>query len=82
MNRQTETFSFSPPNNLIEERQWSLGVSFCQTTNSVLNITDKNNSFSSSITSRWRNPNYLHLRIIDKLKNLLKLKPRNDIELN
>ena len=39
-------------------------------------------SFSISIPGRWRLPIYLEDVIIDKLKNLLKLKSPNDIELH
>ena len=50
--------------------------------NSVFNITDENSSFSISIPGYWRFPNYLEVNIIDKQKNLLKLKSGNDIELH
>ena len=39
-------------------------------------------SFSISIPGRWRIPNNLEDEIIDKLKDLLKLNSRNDIELH
>ena len=50
-------------------------------TNSVSLINEENGSFSISIPGCWRNANYLEDRIIDKLKNLLKLRYQNDIEL-
>ena len=56
-------------------------MSLFKTTNSVFDITDENKSFSISIPGRWRIPIYLEDRISDKLKNLLKLKSENDIEL-
>ena len=55
INEQLEIFSFSPPINLIEEGKWLLGVSSLGCTNSVFNITDKNNSFSITITGHWGN---------------------------
>ena len=42
----------------------------------------KNKSFSISIPSYWRIPNYLEDIIIDKLKKLLKFISENDIELH
>ena len=49
--------------------------------NSVSLINDENSSFSISIPGCWRIANYLEDGIIDKLKNLLKLRYQNDIEL-
>ena len=46
MNKQMQTFSFNPPINLVEEGKWLLAVSSLQCTNSVFNITNKNNLFS------------------------------------
>ena len=40
MNKQIETFSFSPTINLFEEGKWLLGVTSFEATNSVVNITD------------------------------------------
>ena len=45
-------------------------------------MTDENNSFPRSKPGRWRRPNYLEDGIIEKLRNLLKLKSQNDIELH
>ena len=47
MNKQTQTFSFNQPINLIEEDKWLLAVSSLECTNSVFNITNENNSFQS-----------------------------------
>ena len=44
MNKQMENFSFSPPINLFEEGKSLLAVTSFEATNSVFNITDKNNS--------------------------------------
>ena len=46
MNQQLQTFSFSPPENLIEEGIRLLGVTSFEATNSVFNKTNENNSFS------------------------------------
>ena len=46
MREQMENFSFNPLINLAEDGKWSLAVTFFEATNSVLNITDENNSFS------------------------------------
>ena len=81
MNKQLQSFSFSSPINLIEEGKWLLGVPACECTNSVFNITNENNNFSISIPGRWRIPNSLEDGVIEKLKNLLKVKSQKDIEL-
>ena len=54
MNKQMQTFSFSPPINLIEEGKWSLGVTSFECTKSVVNITAENNSFSITIPGHWQ----------------------------
>ena len=82
MNKQMQTFSFDPPINLAEEEKWLLAVTSFEATNSVFNITNDNNSFSISIPSYWRIPDYLEFNIVDKVKNLLKLKSENDFELH
>ena len=46
MNKQMQTFSFSPPINLLEEEKWLLAVTSFECTNSVFNINNDNNSFS------------------------------------
>ena len=74
MYKQMQSFSFNPPNNLLEEGKWLLPVTSFESTNSVFVITDKNNSFSIVIPSYWKSPNFLDDNIIDKLKNLLKLR--------
>ena len=45
-------------------------------------MTDRNNSFSISTPGCWRTPNYLPEGILDKLKDLLKLRSQNDLEFN
>ena len=82
MNKQLETFSSSPLINLSEEEKRLSVVTSSEATNSVLDRTEENNSFSISIAGRCRIPNYLTEGIIDKLKNLLKLLSPNDNKLH
>ena len=82
MTQSKQNFSSNPPINLIEEGKWLLAVSLFDCTNSVYNITDENNSFSIIIPGKWSNPSYSKFIIIDELKNLLKLKFENDIDLH
>ena len=72
MNKQMQTFSFSPPINLVEEDKWLLGVSSFECTNSVFNITDENNSFSIIIPGHYQNES--DEKTIDNLIKLLELK--------
>ena len=53
--KQRQTFSFSPPLNLVEEGKWLLRVSSFERTTSVFNITHENNSFSIPIAGHWEN---------------------------
>ena len=39
--KQMETFSFSPPTNLVEGGKWLLAISSLETTNSVFHKTDE-----------------------------------------
>ena len=71
MNKQMQTFSFSPTINLIEEGKWLLGVSLFECTNSVFNITNENNSFSIIIQSHYQTE--LAEKIINDLNKLLEL---------
>ena len=82
MNKQMESFSFSPPVKLFEEENWLLAVTSFKATNSVFIIASENNSFSISIPGRWRIPNFLPEGIIDKLNDLLELRSENGIELH
>ena len=43
--RQTQTFTFNPPNNFSEEGKMFLAVTFSAATNSIFTITDENKSF-------------------------------------
>ena len=42
MNKQTETFSFNPPINLVEEGKWLLAVTSFESMNSVFNFERDN----------------------------------------
>ena len=75
MNKQKETFSFSPPINLVEEGECLLGVTSFEATNSVVNVTNENNSFSFSTTSHWI-PEYAQ-QTIDNFKEQSEPNKRN-----
>ena len=53
-NKQMQTFSFSPPINLVEEGKWLLAVSLFECTNSVFIITNENNSCSIIILGHYQ----------------------------
>ena len=72
MNKQTQTFSFNPPINLIEEDKWLLAISSLECTNSVFNITNENNSFSIIIPGHYQNKS--DEKTIDNLNKILELK--------
>ena len=72
MNKQMQTFSFNPPINLVEEGKWLLAVSSFECTNSVLNITNENNSFSIIIPGHYETE--FADKIIDELNRLLELR--------
>ena len=72
MIKQTQTFSFNPQINLVEEGKWLLAVSSFECTNSVFNITDENNSFSLIIPGHYQNKT--DEKTINDLNKLLELK--------
>ena len=72
MNKQMQTFSFSPPIILIEESKWFLAISWFECINSVFNITNENSSFSIIIPGH--NQNNSDKKTIDELNKLLELK--------
>ena len=80
MNKQMQTFSFSPPINLVKEDKWLLGVSSFQTINSVLITNDENNSFSITIPGQWNSKSVE--KTIDEPNKLLKLRSPNDNNLH
>ena len=79
-NKQNEPFSFNPPINLFEERQWLLAVTNFEAGNCVFNITDENNSFSVSTLSHWSSRG--EAETINRLHKLLRVRSQNDIELH
>ena len=72
LNKQMQTFSFNPPIILLEEDKRLLAVSSLEFTNSVFNITNKNNSFSITIPGHYQTE--LAEKMINYLNNLLELK--------
>ena len=72
MNKQIQTFSFNPPINLVEEGRWLLEVTSLECTNSVFNITNKNNSFSIIIPGHYQTE--FAEKMINDLNKLLELK--------
>ena len=72
MDKQMQTFSFNPPINLIDEDKCLLAVSSFECTNSVFNITDENNSFSTIIPGHYQNKS--DEKTINNLNKLLELK--------
>ena len=79
MNRQMETFSLKPPINLVEEGKSLLAVTSFETTNSVFNINDENNSFPITTPGHW---NSKSAEKTFELNKLLELRSQNDIELH
>ena len=80
MNEQRETFSFSPPLNLVEEGNWLLAVTSFEGTIFVFNKTDENNSFPISTLGRWNSGD--GEEFINEINKLLELRYENDIELH
>ena len=72
MNKQLQTFSLNPPINLFEEGKRLLTVSSFESTNSVFNITNENNSFSIIIPGHYQNKS--DEKTIDDLNKILDLK--------
>ena len=72
MNKQMQTFSFNPPINLVEEGKWLLAVSSLECTNSVFNISNKNNSFSIIIPGHYKTD--FAEKVINDLNKLNELK--------
>ena len=72
MNKQMQTFLFKPPINLLEEGKWLIAVSSFECTNSVFNITNENNSFSTIISGHYETE--FAEKTIDELNKLIELK--------
>ena len=73
MNKQMQTFSFSPPINLIEEGKWLLALSSFECTNTEFNITNENNSFSITIPGHWESKSAEKTIELNKLLELRSL---------
>ena len=74
-----EYFSFPPPLNLFEEGKKFLAVTNFEATNSFINVTDENNSFSITIPRHCYSE--LAEKTFDELSKLSELRSQNDIEL-
>ena len=72
MNKQMQTFTFSPPINLFEEGKWVLGVTSFECTNSVFNINNENNSFSIIIPGHYKTE--FAKKVINDLNKLIELR--------
>ena len=72
MIKQMQTFSFSPPINLVKEGIWLLEVSSFECTNSVFNLTNENNSFSITTPGHWKSNSAE--KTIDELNKLSELR--------
>ena len=80
LNKQMESFSFSPLINLVGEGKRLLAVTGFEANISVLTTTDENNSFSITIPGHWNSKTAK--KTIDELLNLIELSPQNCRELN
>ena len=67
-----QNFSFNPPINLVEEGKWLLGLRSLECINSVLSITNENNSFSIIIPGHYQTE--FAEKIINDLNKILELK--------
>ena len=72
MNKQTQTFSFNPSINLVEEGKWLMAVSLFDCTISVFNITNENNSFSIIIPGHYETESAK--KTINELNKIIELK--------
>ena len=80
MNKQIQTFSFSPPITLDEESKWLLEVTSFEALNSVFNTINENNWFSITIPGHWDSKSAE--KTIDELNKLLELRSQKRIELH
>ena len=80
MKNQIETSSSTAPINLFEEEKWLLAVTCFEATNSVCNKTSDNKNFPISTPSFWT-PKRTE-ETINKLDEVLELRPQSDIELH
>ena len=80
MNKQMQTYLFSPPINLLEQGKWLLAVSSFECPNSVSNINNEKNSFSITIPGHWESKSAE--KTINDLNKLSELRSENSIELH
>ena len=80
LNKQMETFSFSPPKIPSEEGKWLLRVTSFGALNSVFKMTDENNSFSITTPGQWSSGGVAET--INKLQKFLEFRSQNDIKLH
>ena len=71
LNKQMQTFSVNPPIKLVGEGKGLLAVSSFECTNSVFNITNKNNSFSIIIPGHYQTE--FAEKMINDLNKLIEL---------
>ena len=77
MKKQTQSFSFNPPINLLEEGKWLLRVTSFECIFFVFNRTNENNSFSIII------PGHYQTEFAEKMNNdLNKLLELKSLELH
>ena len=72
LKKQMQTFSFNPSINLVEDGKWLLRVSSFESTNSVFNKPNKNNSFSIIIPGHYQTE--FAAKLINDLNKLLEPK--------
>ena len=80
MHKQMQSFSFSPPTNLVEEGKSLLAVSSFKCTNPVFNVTNENNSFSITTPGHWES--HSAENTIDEQIKFLELRSEKDIKLH
>ena len=74
---QMETFSFSPPINIVEEKKALLEATSFEATGSDFNISDESNSFRIGTPGYRRIPNFSTDGITDEPKELMQLPSQN-----
>ena len=80
MNTQMQIFSYNPPINLVEEVKWLVAVTYFSTTNSVVDITNENNSVSITTPSHWNSKSVE--KTINELNILIERRSEKDIDLH
>ena len=80
MKTQMQTFSYNSPINLVEEGKWLVTVTCFSTNNSVVNITNENNSVSITTPIHWNSISVE--KTINELNIIIELRSENDIDLH